>query len=77
MNDLIAWLVGTPIGLITIGGIIYLIIKRNKEAEIEKQKEAERKERLRKKRENTVTIIEKKTTTIKNSKGHPFEKESN
>jgi hypothetical protein len=64
MNHLIAWLIGTPSGLFIFGGIIYLIIKRNKEIELEKQKKEDQKERRRMKKENTIVIKEETKTTI-------------
>jgi len=81
MNEIIAW-IGTTAGTSTIILLgVFLIIKRNKEAEKEKQekqeKAAERKERLRIKNENITTTIETKITKIKNSNQSSFDKTSN
>ena len=66
MNDLIAWL-STPIGLLVLGGIIYLLIKRNREQEEqEKQEEEKKQNKTRKRKEKTMIITETKITKIKN-----------
>ena len=65
MNDLIAWL-STPIGLLVLGGIIYLLIKRNREQEEqEKQEEEKKQNKTRKRKEKTMIITETKITKIK------------
>lgn len=71
MDNLFSWLFGTPIGLLTLGGIIYLIRKNNKEPE--KKKKSNRKTV----KTNTVVITETQTkiTKIKSSNTKEYEKD--
>ena len=75
MDSLVAWLITTP-GLITIGVVIILYIKRKKEAE-EAEKKRKQLERKKSQKEKIVKITETKTTIIHNLDKETFEKISN